>query len=146
MNEYFFWYRDALLLSSPVASHSSGFCSLLSKPHLLTRPHLSFSSPKEKRRCCITTPNFITTTSTLYLYSTLSMIPVFIGFFEKRGLCVASLPYRRRFRGAALPYSGFALSKLSVDIGCGAITIPSLRLPIPEKTIFSPACTPLSTK
>ena len=38
-------------------------------------PHLPSSSPKEKRRCSIANPNFITTTSTLYLCSTFSKTP-----------------------------------------------------------------------
>jgi hypothetical protein len=50
------------------------------------------------------------------------------------------------FRFTVFIYNGFALRRLSVDIGCGTITIPSCRLPVPAKTIFSPACNPLSTK
>ncbi len=33
-------------------------------------------------------------------------------------------------------YNGVTLSKLSIEIGCGTIIIPSLRLPGSEKTIF----------
>ena len=43
-------------------------------------------SPKEKGRCCIAKPSFITTTSALYLYSALSESLIIIGVFEKRGL------------------------------------------------------------
>ena len=54
-------------------------------------PHLPSSSPKERRRCCITTPNFITTTSTLFLHSAFSESLKTIRNSEKQGLCVGGL-------------------------------------------------------
>jgi hypothetical protein len=38
----------------------------------------SYPSPKGEGRCCIANPNCITTTSTLYLYSTISEMPIII--------------------------------------------------------------------
>ncbi len=64
--------------------------------YLAHRPHPSFPYPKEKGRSSITKPNFITTTSALYLYSAFSKYPIIISISEKRGLCVGGLLLWRR--------------------------------------------------
>jgi hypothetical protein len=53
---------------------------------------LSFSF--REGRCCNAKPNIISTTSTLYLYSTFSKTPIDCGVFEKRGLCAVPLLWR----------------------------------------------------
>jgi hypothetical protein len=86
----------AVLLSSFLASHTSGFCSLLSKTSS------SYPSPFREGQCCITNPNFITTISAISLYSTFSETPINIGVVEKRGLCLDGLLFWRRSGGGPL--------------------------------------------
>ena len=61
-----------------------------------------------KERCCITNhrptlssgrANFITTTSSLYPYSTFSKCPIIINISEKRGLCLGGFPHRGKSEG-----------------------------------------------
>jgi hypothetical protein len=83
-----------------VASHSSAFGSLLSKPHPPS------PSPKEKERCSISLINYITTTSTSVLYPSLLKFPIAIRVSDKRGLCAVPLSRARRRMerlGEALP-------------------------------------------
>ena len=62
----------------------------------LLRPQLPSSSPKERRRHSISLLNFITSTSTLYLYSSFSKSPIIIMLSVKRRLCLDGLIFWRR--------------------------------------------------
>jgi hypothetical protein len=70
----------------------------------------SHPSPRGEGRCCIANTNFVTTTSTLYLYSSFSGTPIIIGISEKRGLCVGGLLLWRR---AGPAKSGIGMRSLS---------------------------------
>src|SRR5687767_3727584 len=85
-------HPTTLLLSAFVPPAGGLFILLF-----VTQPHPSFPSPKEKGRCCITSPNFITTTSAIYLHSPLSECIYFIIVIRQaRTLCCKSSANRRR--------------------------------------------------
>jgi hypothetical protein len=93
-------------LISFVASHPCTYGSLLS------RPHYPSVSPKERRRRCIGNPNFVTTASALYLYSSLSKTPTKDRVIEKRRLFFVPL----LGRGYVRLYSAF-----SESLGCALV-------------------------
>ena len=101
----------------------------------LLRPHPPPPSPKEGERYRISFLIFITTTSSLYLYSTLSNTLMIIGVFEKRGLRAGGLLFWRRSGGGRPGLYFFILSTAFLIIRfTSTATIARLYSSLPRKS------------
>jgi hypothetical protein len=91
-----FCFPASVVWSSPVATLRSSFCSLLSLSSPNFVPNFRFAQlppRRERRRCWISLMIYITTTSVLYLYPSLSKNPIIIKVSESES-CAQMVPMK----------------------------------------------------
>jgi hypothetical protein len=95
--------RENILLSQLKCYYDRPLRRTLVRSFIIQQDLTLLSLSKGEGRCFITNPNFLTTISTISLYSTFSETPINIGVAEKRGLC-ADGPDENRDREEAFSF------------------------------------------
>ena len=83
------------VLSSPLPGGDESAMRIIFITTTSASPSFSLSE-RERERCCISKPNFITTTSSLSLYPAFTELLINISISKKRGLCLDGLLFGRR--------------------------------------------------